>query len=100
MSSFSVRKRNNEAGDATGVVCNHRDLPAVVWSGHKKTSQCEMCGKLPGVKENLLAVCGYGSGDDCGIYGGESRKEEIREKVSQKFCGGERAKVTGGICVV
>lgn len=33
-----------------------------------------MCGKLQELKKDLLAVRGYGSEYDCGVYGGESRK--------------------------
>ncbi len=40
-----------------------------------------MCGKLPGFEEDLLAVRGYGGGNDCGVYGGKSREEETGEKV-------------------
>ena len=89
MSPFSVCERNNEAGDLADFICDYGNLPAVVRIGHKETSQCTVCGKLPGVEENLLAVCGYGSGDDRGVYGGKSREEETGEKVQSVFCGGK-----------
>ena len=81
VSSFSFCKRSSKTSDVTGVVCYYGDLPAVVRTGHKEASQCKVCGKLPGVKENLLALCGYGGRDDCGVYGGKSGKEETWKTV-------------------
>ena len=81
MSSFSFRKRDNKAGNFTSAVCDYGDVPVVVRIGHKEASQCAVRGKLPGVEKDLLAVCGYGSGDDSGVYGGKSRKAETGEMV-------------------
>lgn len=81
MPSFPFRKRINEAGDITGVVCYHRDLPAVIRTGYKETSEFKVCEKLSGFEKDLLAVCEYGGGDDRGIYAGKSRKTEIRKTV-------------------
>ena len=100
MPSLSFREGDAKADDITALICNYSDLPAVVRIGHKEASQCALCGKLSGVKENLLALCGYGCRDDCGIYRGESGKTKVGEAVSQKLCGGERANVAKGICAV
>ena len=81
MSSFLVCQRSYETCNVTDFICHYGNLPAVVRTGHKETSQCALRGKLPGVEENLLAVCGYGGGNDRGVYGGKRREAEIREKV-------------------
>ena len=87
MPSFSFRKRSNETGNTADIVCDHGNLPAVVWAGHKEASQCKVCGKLPGIKENSLALRGHGGGNDRGVYGGKSRKKKVGKKILPELCG-------------
>lgn len=64
MSSLPFCKRGNETGNVTDFICNDGNIPVVIRTGYKETSQPAVCGKLPGVKEDLLEVRGTGGGND------------------------------------
>ena len=81
MSSLPFCKRGNETCNVTDFICYDGNIPFIVRTGHKETSQFAVRGKLPGVEENLLAVRGTGGGNDRGVYGGKSREEETWEKI-------------------